>query len=96
MKESNCSDIVNSKEFESLDKPLMVEIIRRKLTPPPHARLVAETHNEAVISTSHIKNSPSCTCIFYCNNSLIYENSITRYWSIKVVIVMKEKKLKSS
>lgn len=82
MKESNCSDIVNSKEFESLDKPLMVEIIRRKLTPPPHARLVAETHNEAVISTSHIKNSPACT------------NSITRYWSIKVVIVMKKKEVK--
>lgn len=52
VKESNCSDIVNSKEFESLDKPLMVEIIRRKLTPPPHARLVAETHNEAVINNS--------------------------------------------
>lgn len=65
MKESNCSDIVNSKEFESLDKPLMVEIIRRKLTPPPHARLVAETHNEAVISTSHIKKFTSMYMYMY-------------------------------
>ena len=39
VKESNCNQIVNSKEFESLDKPLMVEIIRRKLSPPGNARV---------------------------------------------------------
>lgn len=41
----------------------MVEIIRRKLTPPPHARLVAETHNEAVISTSYKKLHQHVFCI---------------------------------
>lgn len=41
----------------------MVEIIRRKLTPPPYARLVAETHNEAVISTSYKKLHQHVFCI---------------------------------
>lgn len=50
MRESNCCEIVNSKEFESLDKPLMVEIIRRKLTPPQPVRHPTDAHNEAVIS----------------------------------------------
>lgn len=97
VKESNCFDIVNSKEFESLDKFLMVEIIRRKFILFLYVRLVVEIYNEVVISTFYIKNLLVCICIFYCNNLLIYENFIIciRYWSIKVVIVMKEKKLKS-
>lgn len=97
VKESNCFDIVNSKEFESLDKFLMVEIIRRKFIFFLYVRLVVEIYNEVVISTFYIKNLLVCICIFYCNNLLIYENFIIciRYWSIKVVIVMKEKKLKS-
>lgn len=97
VKESNCFDIVNSKEFESLDKFLMVEIIRRKFIFFLYVRLVVEIYNEVVISMFYIKNLLVCICIFYCNNLLIYENFIIciRYWSIKVVIVMKEKKLKS-
>lgn len=97
VKESNCFDIVNSKEFESLDKFLMVEIIRRKFIFFLYVRLVVEIYNEVVISTFYIKNLLVCICIFYCNNLLIYENFIICiwYWSIKVVIVMKEKKLKS-
>ncbi|KAI8783129.1 leucine-zipper-like transcriptional regulator 1 isoform X1 [Biomphalaria glabrata] len=34
VKEANFNQIVMSKEFESLDKPLIVDIIRRKLEPP--------------------------------------------------------------
>ena len=34
IKESNFNNIVNSKEFETLDQPLMVEIIRRRQAPP--------------------------------------------------------------
>lgn len=34
VKESNYNQIVMSQEFETLDRPLMVEIIRRRLTPP--------------------------------------------------------------
>ncbi|XP_059143306.1 leucine-zipper-like transcriptional regulator 1 [Physella acuta] len=34
VKEANYNQIVMSKEFETLDKPLIVEIIRRKLEPP--------------------------------------------------------------
>lgn len=34
MKEINFNQIVMSKEFETLDKSLIVEIIRRKLEPP--------------------------------------------------------------
>lgn len=83
VKESNCFDIVNSKEFESLDKFLMVEIIRRKFIFFLYVRLVVEIYNEVVIST------------FYIKNLLVCINFIIRYWSIKVVIVMKEKKLKS-
>lgn len=33
VRESNYNQIVMSKEFEMLDKPLMVEIIRRKQMP---------------------------------------------------------------
>lgn len=94
VKESNCFDIVNSKEFESLDKFLMVEIIRRKFILFLYVRLVVEIYNEVVISTFYIKNLLVCICIFYCNNLLIYENFIIRYWSIKVVIVMKKKEVK--
>ncbi|XP_061188835.1 uncharacterized protein LOC133197011 [Saccostrea echinata] len=53
VKESNCSQIVNSREFESLDKQLMVEIIRRKLTQQQHVRLPAESHNEAIITNNN-------------------------------------------
>lgn len=76
VKESNCFDIVNSKEFESLDKFLMVEIIRRKFIFFLYVRLVVEIYNEVVISTFYIKNLLVCICIFYCNNLLIYENFI--------------------
>ena len=34
VKESNWNQIVMSKDFESLDQPLMVQIIRRKELPP--------------------------------------------------------------
>jgi leucine-zipper-like transcriptional regulator 1 len=40
VKESNYNAIVMSKEFETLDQPLMVEIIRRRQM--PHVRMVVE------------------------------------------------------
>ena len=36
IKETNFNQIVSSKEFETLDQPLMVEIIRRRQQPQQH------------------------------------------------------------
>ena len=36
MKESNFAVIITTKEFETIDQSLMVEIIRRKTFPTPH------------------------------------------------------------
>ncbi|VDI27935.1 Hypothetical predicted protein [Mytilus galloprovincialis] len=52
VKESNCNQIVNSMEFESLDKPLMVEIIRRKLSPPHSVRILPEPLQDQVMGRS--------------------------------------------
>lgn len=52
VKESNCNQIVNSSEFESLDKPLMVEIIRRKLSPPAAARVLPGPLQDQVMARS--------------------------------------------
>jgi hypothetical protein len=49
VKESNCNQIVNSTEFESLDKPLMVEIIRRKLSSPSSVRMLPEPLQDQVM-----------------------------------------------
>lgn len=65
VKESNCFDIVNSKEFESLDKFLMVEIIRRKFIFFLYVRLVVEIYNEVVISTFYIKKFISMYMYMY-------------------------------
>lgn len=65
VKESNCFDIVNSKEFESLDKFLMVEIIRRKFILFLYVRLVVEIYNEVVISTFYIKKFISMYMYMY-------------------------------
>ena len=42
MKESNYNQIVMSQEFETIDQPLMVEIIRRRQM--PQVRMLAEPH----------------------------------------------------
>lgn len=39
VKESNYTQIVMSKEFESLDQPVMVEIVRRRQAPRTHSSL---------------------------------------------------------
>ncbi|KAK3085495.1 hypothetical protein FSP39_004179 [Pinctada imbricata] len=52
VKESNCHQIVNSSEFESLDKPLMVEIIRRKLSQSQHIRVLPDHYNELVMNNT--------------------------------------------
>ncbi|XP_067650775.1 leucine-zipper-like transcriptional regulator 1 [Haliotis asinina] len=49
VKESNYNQIVMSKEFETLDQPLMVEIIRRRQQ--PHQRML-ETYQDPVITNS--------------------------------------------
>ncbi|ESO89967.1 hypothetical protein LOTGIDRAFT_124272 [Lottia gigantea] len=49
IKESNYNQIVMSKEFESVDQTLMVEIIRRHQI--PHPRLL-DTHNDLIQSNS--------------------------------------------
>ena len=44
VKESNYNQIVMSKEFETLDRDLMVEIIRRRQLPP--VRSLQEPHSD--------------------------------------------------
>ncbi|XP_060077840.1 leucine-zipper-like transcriptional regulator 1 [Ylistrum balloti] len=52
VKESNCNLIVMSKEFEDIDKPLMVEIIRRKLSQPTYVRMMPDSQPEHVYDQS--------------------------------------------
>ena len=62
MKDSNYNQIVMSKEFETLDQPLMVEIIRRRQQ--PHTRML-DPHPDPVISKCippGQKYSPTPTC----------------------------------
>jgi len=52
VKESNSTQIVMSKEFETIDKPLMVEIIRRKLSQTSHIRMLPEPQHDNVVGRS--------------------------------------------
>jgi len=48
IKEENFTDVVMSSEFSDLDKPLLVEIIRKRLYP---SKLVIDTSYEGNIGT---------------------------------------------
>ncbi|KAK3599084.1 hypothetical protein CHS0354_024412 [Potamilus streckersoni] len=50
VKESNYQQIIMSKDFETLDQPLMVEVIRRKTLPQP--RTLPEPHQDLSLSNS--------------------------------------------
>ncbi|XP_069134398.1 leucine-zipper-like transcriptional regulator 1 [Argopecten irradians] len=52
VKESNCNMIVMSKEFEDIDKPLMVEIIRRKLSQQAYVRMMPDPQPEHIYDHS--------------------------------------------
>ena len=45
MKDQNYKQIVMSREFETIDQPLMVEIIRRKQLPPVRPPSEAQLDN---------------------------------------------------
>lgn len=50
IKDENFTDVVMSSEFSDLDKPLLVEIIRKRLHP---SKLVMETSFESNTGRTH-------------------------------------------
>ena len=58
IKESNFNHIVNSKDFESLDQPLMVEIIRRRQAPQQQRSITVMERDGSLVQIP--ATSPPC------------------------------------
>ncbi|XP_041348005.1 leucine-zipper-like transcriptional regulator 1 [Gigantopelta aegis] len=83
VKDSNYNQIVMSKEFETLDQPLMVEIIRRRQQ--PHTRML-DPHPDPVITNSLEKDLEAflkTTGVEFCDITLMLDGvSITAHKAI--------------